>query len=66
MKMIHWLAIILVILGGVNWGLMALADFNLINAMVVYVPLQHVARIVYGLIGISAIYVLINVKRFNE
>ncbi|WP_423063249.1 DUF378 domain-containing protein [Candidiatus Paracoxiella cheracis] len=65
MKILHWIAIILVILGGINWGLIALADFNLINAIVSHIPIRHLLTIFYGLIGVSAIYLLINVKRFN-
>jgi len=65
MKFLHWIAVILVILGGINWGLIALANFNLINAIVTYIPIGHFLKILYGLIGISAIYLLINVKRFS-
>lgn len=65
MRILHWIAVILVILGGINWGLIALADFNLINAFVSHVPIRHFITIFYGLIGISAIYLLINVRRFG-
>ena len=65
MKIIHWLAIFLVILGGINWGLIALANFNLVAAIVAHIPIRHITQILYGLIGLSAIYLLINLKRFN-
>ena|GEM_PF-1264512 len=65
MKIIHWLAVLLVLLGGVNWGLIALGNFNLINAIVSHIPISHLLTVLYGLIGISAIYLLINVKRLS-
>ena len=64
MKIFHWSAILLLILGGVNSGLVALANFNLIDAITAYMPIHHLSRVVYGLIGISAIYLLVNVKKF--
>lgn len=65
MKILYWITVILVILGGLNWGLIALANFNLINAIVIHIPIRHLLTILYGLIGISAIYLLINIKHFG-
>jgi len=65
MKIIHWIAVILVILGGINWGLIALGNFNLINAIATHLPVQHLLTVLYGLIGISAVYLLINIKKLG-
>ena len=61
MKFVHWLAVILVIIGALNWGLIGVAGFNLVDHLVNF----HVARIVYCLVGVSAIYLLINFKQLG-
>ena len=54
MKMLHMAAFILVVVGGVNWGLMGLMNFNLVNALLGSMPV--VEKIVYILVGASAVY----------
>ncbi len=47
------LALILTIIGGVNWGLVGAFDFDLVSFL--FGPLTPLSRIVYLLIGISAL-----------
>lgn len=54
---LEWIALILVVVGGINWGLIGLFDFNLVALLLGDMTL--LARIVYVLVGISAIYVII-------
>ncbi len=54
---LDWLALILVIVGGINWGLVSLLNFNLVDT--IFGPLSALSQIVYGLVGLSAIYILI-------
>ena len=54
MKFLDILASILLIIGGLNWGLIAAADFDLVAA--VCGTGTTFARVIYGLIGVSAIY----------
>jgi uncharacterized membrane protein YuzA (DUF378 family) len=56
-KSIEWLALILVVVGALNWGLVGLAQFDLVAALFggQAAPL---ARIVYGLVGLSGIVLL--------
>ncbi len=51
---LDWTAILLVIIGGLNWGLIGLFDFNLVAA--IFGPMTTFSRIVYSLVGLSAIY----------
>jgi len=48
----------LVVVGGLNWGLVAIAEFDLVAALVglEFGETNAVSRIVYGLVGISAAY----------
>ncbi len=53
---IHKAAWVLVIVGALNWGLVGIADFNLVNAILG--QWETVERIVYVLVGLSAIAAL--------
>ena len=58
MKKLDILAAALVIVGGLNWGLVALAEFDLVAAIVglEFGETNAFSRIVYGLVGLSAAY----------
>ncbi len=45
---------ILLIVGGLNWGLVGIFDFDLVSA--IFGDGAAVSRIVYSLVGISAVY----------
>jgi uncharacterized membrane protein YuzA (DUF378 family) len=48
----------LVVVGGLNWGLVALAEFDLVAALVGldFGETNVLSRIVYGLVGLAAVY----------
>ncbi len=50
---LDWIALILVIVGGLNWGLVGLFDFNLVTT--IFGDSSTLARIVYVLVGLGAI-----------
>ena len=50
-----WIAFILVIIGGLNWGLM-IWNVNLVTALFGSWPV--VVNIIYALVGLSAIYMI--------
>ena len=54
MSTVDWIAYILLIVGGLNWGLEAL-DINLVTLIFGAIPI--LVTIVYLLVGISALYV---------
>ena len=58
MKKLDVLAAVLVIVGGLNWGLVALAEFDLVATLVglEFGETNAVSRIVYGLVGLAAAY----------
>ena len=58
MKKLDILAAVLVIVGGLNWGLVALAEFDLVAALVGldFGETNGLIRIVYGLVGLAAVY----------
>jgi len=54
--LIGWIAMILLIIGGLNWGLIGLFDFDLVGF--IFGAMSILSRIVFILVGLSAIYVL--------
>jgi uncharacterized membrane protein YuzA (DUF378 family) len=58
MKKLDILAAVLVAIGGINWGLVAVAKFDLVAAVVGldFGQTNAVSRVVYGLVGLSALY----------
>jgi uncharacterized membrane protein YuzA (DUF378 family) len=61
MKSLTALATALVIVGGLNWGLVAIAEFDLVAWIFgeEFGTTNAASRIVYGLVGISAVYLTV-------
>ncbi len=51
---LDWVAIVLAVIGALNWGLVGLFDFNLVSA--IFGPMSAVSRIVYVLVGLAGLY----------
>ena len=54
MKFINILTLILLIVGGLNWGLVGLLSFDLVATL--FGPGSALARFVYILVGLSAVW----------
>ncbi len=57
---VHLVAFILLVVGGLNWGLVGILDFDLVDYLLG--RWQIVADLVYVLVGISAIVMLFGGK----
>lgn len=55
MKALHMVAFLLVVVGAVNWGLVGIANFNLVDMILGGVGLT---KIVYILVGLSGVYLI--------
>ena len=64
MPAINVITLILVIVGGLNWGLVGLLDFNLVAAL--FGEMSTLSRIVYILVGLSALWQLVPLFRGDE
>lgn len=53
---IDWIALVLVIVGGLNWGLVGLFNFDLVAA--IFGEMSTISRAVYSLVGLAAIYMI--------
>jgi uncharacterized membrane protein YuzA (DUF378 family) len=54
MKIAHLTTLVLLIVGGLNWGLVGLLEWNLVAAL--FGPGSLVSRAVYVLVGLSALW----------
>jgi uncharacterized membrane protein YuzA (DUF378 family) len=57
-KVLDIVTAVLLIVGGLNWGLVALAEFDLVATVfgMAFGETNLASRIVYALVGLSAIY----------
>jgi len=56
MKWIHYLAYLLLWVGGLNWGLIGLFNYNLVESLLGSWPMLF--KWVYVLVGVATVYVL--------
>jgi uncharacterized membrane protein YuzA (DUF378 family) len=49
-----WIAVVLVVVGGLNWGLVGIFNFDLVAA--IFGDMSMLSRIVYALVGLAAVY----------
>ncbi len=54
MKVIDTIALILVIIGAINWGLIGIFNFNLVDT--IFGTMSAISRIIYTLVGISGLW----------
>ena len=54
MKIIDKIALLLVIIGAINWGLIGIFNFNLVSTL--FGDMSIISRIVYILVGISGLW----------
>lgn len=54
MKVIDKIALVLIIIGAINWGLIGFFKFNLVDA--IFGSMTVLTRIIYALVGISGLW----------
>jgi uncharacterized membrane protein YuzA (DUF378 family) len=71
MKMIDVIAAVLLVVGGLNWGLVGLFEFDLVAFIFTggdptAGATTALARVVYVLVGIAAVYQAVSVKAIQH
>ncbi len=64
MKNLNKIALILVLVGAINWGLIGLFNFNLVST-IFGGPMNILSRIIYSLVGLSGGYLIYNALSKN-
>ena len=54
MRYVNLITLMLLIVGGLNWGLVGLFDFDLVA--VLFGAMSPLSRVVYALVGVSALW----------
>jgi uncharacterized membrane protein YuzA (DUF378 family) len=57
MTVLNKVTLVLLIVGGLNWGLVGLFNFDLVAA--IFGEISLLSRLVYSLVGLSALFQLI-------
>ncbi|MBN1391605.1 MAG: DUF378 domain-containing protein [Sedimentisphaerales bacterium] len=60
MKNLDVLAWALLVIGGLNWGLVGLFEFDLVAT--IFGDMSILSRIVYSVVGLSALYNIVAIK----
>jgi len=53
---LDWIALVLVIIGGLNWGLVGAGEWDLVQ--IIFGSVAWLAKVVYILVGLAALYML--------
>jgi uncharacterized protein len=61
---LDWLAIILTVVGALNWGLIGLFNFNLVEFL--FGSMTLLTRIVYILVGLAGLYLIFTASKFGS
>lgn len=56
MKVLNYIVLTLVIIGALNWLLIGLFEFNLVEA--IFGGLSFLSRVIYGLVGLAGIWAI--------
>lgn len=54
MKVVDKIALVLIIIGAINWGLIGFFNFNLVDS--IFGTMSVISRIIYALVGISGLW----------
>jgi uncharacterized membrane protein YuzA (DUF378 family) len=56
-RVINVIALILILIGGLNWGLVGFFDYNLVD--MIFGEASTASRVVYAVVGLAAVYKLV-------
>ena len=57
MNFLDWIAVAILIAGGLNWGLIGIFNLDLIAA--IFGELTTISRVFYTLVGLAAVYMIV-------
>jgi len=64
LNILDWIAVILVVVGGLNWGLVGILKFDLVAT--IFGDMSSISRVVYALVGVAAIYTIYLATQINK
>lgn len=64
MNALDWVTFVLVIIGGLNWGLVGAFDYNLVDSL--FGTDSTLSMIIYVLVGLSALYMIFTSAKMKK
>jgi len=64
LNVVDYIALVLVIVGGLNWGLVGIFNFDLVAA--IFGSLSVLSSIIYILVAISSVYLLLILGKLSR
>lgn len=64
LTILDWVALVLVIVGAINWGLVGLFSFDLVAG--IFGSMALIARIIYALVGLAGLYLIFMLGMSSE
>ena len=61
---LYTFCMILVLVGGLNWGLVGFFNFDLVAT--IFGDMSFLSRLIYDLVGLSAIYLIISMMKMKN
>ncbi|MFH0780069.1 MAG: DUF378 domain-containing protein [Parcubacteria group bacterium] len=61
---LDWISLVLVIIGGLNWGLIAVFKWNLVSA--IFGSVAWLETIIYALVGLAAIWMIVIAAKLEK
>lgn len=62
--LLDWLALVLLAVGGLNWGLVGIFDFDLVST--IFGDMSTISRIVYAAVGLAAVYAVLLMGKLRK
>ena len=60
-KVIDWVGLILMTIGGLNWGLVGVFNFDLVAK--IFGAMSMASKLVYSLVGLAALWEIVYIVR---
>jgi uncharacterized protein len=60
-SVMDWIALIIVIIGGLNWGLVGFFSYNLIDA--IFGVMSVASRVIYAIVGLAALWAIYSISK---
>ena len=64
MNVLDTLAYALVVVGGINWGLVGFFNYNLVDS--IFGEDSALSRVIYAVVGLSALYLIYAYSKLNS
>jgi uncharacterized protein len=61
---VEWVALILLVIGGLNWGLVGLFGMDVVAT--IFGDMSIVSRVVYVLVGIAAVWIVLMAGKLGK